>query len=122
MNKIDDITLEELKILDKIPHYVPISAHLEWNLDELVERAWEYLDLIRIYTKPKGAAPDYETPVVLSRSNCSIANFCNRLHRGLLKEFKYALVWGTSAKHTPQTVGKDHILQDEDVVQIVKRV
>jgi hypothetical protein len=26
LNKIDDITLEELKILDQIPHYVPISA------------------------------------------------------------------------------------------------
>jgi len=54
LNKIDDITLEELEILDKIPHYVPISAHLEWNLDELVDSIWEYLDVIRIYTKPKG--------------------------------------------------------------------
>lgn len=54
MNKIDDITLEELNILDKIPHYIPVSAYLEWNLDELVDKMWEYLDLIRIYTKPKG--------------------------------------------------------------------
>lgn len=53
LNKIDDITMEELDILDRIPHYVPTSAHLEWNLDELIERMWEYLDLIRIYTKPK---------------------------------------------------------------------
>ena len=32
-----------------------------------------------------------------------------------------ALVWGSSVKHTPQKVGKDHILADEDVVQIVKK-
>ena len=32
-----------------------------------------------------------------------------------------ALVWGSSVKHNPQKVGKEHILQDEDVVQIVKR-
>ena len=25
--------MEELDLLDKIPHYVPISAHLEWNFD-----------------------------------------------------------------------------------------
>jgi ribosome-interacting GTPase 1 len=47
LNKIDDITMEELEILDKISHYVPVSAHLEWNLDDLVEKCWEYLDLIR---------------------------------------------------------------------------
>lgn len=33
-----------------------------------------------------------------------------------------ALVWGTSVKHQPQKVGKDHMLNDEDVVQIVKKV
>ena len=43
-------------MLSQIPHYVPISAHKEWNLDELLERMWEYLAMIRIYTKPKGQA------------------------------------------------------------------
>jgi len=32
-----------------------------------------------------------------------------------------AWVWGNSVKHNPQKVGIDHILEDEDVVQIVKR-
>lgn len=32
------------------------------------------------------------------------------------------LVWGSSVKHQPQKVGKDHVLNDEDVVQIVKKV
>lgn len=54
LNKIDQIYVEELELLDKVPHYVPISAKDEWNLDELIEKAWEYLDLIRIYTKPRG--------------------------------------------------------------------
>jgi len=85
MNKIDDISMEELEILDKIPHYVPVSAHLEWNLDELVDRMWEYLDLIRVYTKPKGEEPDYNAPVVLSRKRSSIEDFCNKLHRLMIK-------------------------------------
>jgi len=34
LNKIDDISLEELEILDRIPHYVPISAFKEWGLDD----------------------------------------------------------------------------------------
>lgn len=32
------------------------------------------------------------------------------------------LVWGSSVKHQPQRVGIEHILNDEDVVQIVKKV
>jgi len=32
-----------------------------------------------------------------------------------------AWVWGSSVKHHPQKVGIDHVLEDEDVVQIVKK-
>lgn len=32
-----------------------------------------------------------------------------------------AWVWGSSVKHNPQKVGIDHILEDEDVVQVVKK-
>ena len=54
INKIAQITIEELDLLDQIPNYVLISAHLKWNLDELLEKIWDKLDLMRIYTKPKG--------------------------------------------------------------------
>jgi len=116
INKIDQITIEELDLLDRVPHYVPISAKDEWNFDELMEKIWEYLDLIRIYTKPKGQIPDYEAPVIVPRAASTVEGFCARLHKQLIKEFKYAMVWGTSVKHNPQKVGKDHQLNDEDVV------
>ena len=54
LNKIDQLFIEELDLLDKVPHYVCISAKDKWNLDELVEQIWVELDMIRIYTKPKG--------------------------------------------------------------------
>ena len=101
MNKIDQITIEELDIISQVPHYVPISAKDEWNFDELIEKIWEYLDLIRIYTKPKGQIPDYEAPVILPRKYSTVNEFCLRLHKQLAKEFKHAWVWGLSAKHQP---------------------
>lgn len=48
-------------------------------------------------------------------------DFCNHIHRNLVKDVKYVLVWGTSARHYPQHCGLGHVLQDEDVVQIVKK-
>ncbi|EYU31094.1 hypothetical protein MIMGU_mgv1a006492mg [Erythranthe guttata] len=88
VNKIDQITFEELEILDKLPHYSPVSAHLEWNLDGLLEKVWEYLSLTRIYTKPKGMNPDYDDPVILSSKRRTVEDFCNRIHKDMLKQYK----------------------------------
>ncbi|XP_071946515.1 developmentally-regulated GTP-binding protein 1 isoform X1 [Antedon mediterranea] len=122
LNKIDQISIEELDIIYKIPHCVPISAHHKWNFDDLLEKIWQYLTLVRIYTKPKGQLPDYEAPVVLKTDQTTVEDFCNNLHKSILKELKYALVWGSSVKHNPQKVGREHELNDEDVIQIVKRI
>ena len=87
-----------------------------------MDKIWKYCDMIRVYTKPKGQDPDWTDPVVLPRNKRTVEAFCNRIHRNMIKSFKHAIVYGASAKHRPQTVGKDHILEDEDVVQIVKKV
>ena len=101
--------------------YIHVCVVWQLNLDGLLEKIWEYLDLVRIYTKPKGQIPDYTAPVILSSSRCRVEDFCLRIHKSLLDEFKLAIVWGRSVKHNPQKVGKEHMLTDEDVVQIVKK-
>lgn len=122
LNKIDAISIEELDLLYKIPHSVPISSR-EWlNIDELSEKMWDALELVRVYTKPRGQSPDYSAPVVLRRGRCSVEDFCNAIHKEIAKQMKYAVVWGASAKHSRgQKVGLDHILEDEDVVHIAKK-
>jgi len=122
MNKIDQISIEELNMLIEVPHYAPVSAEHEWNFDHLLEMFWNHAKMIRIYTKPKGQIPDYTAPVILHKKKPSIEEFCNRLHKSIMTKFKHAWVWGASVKHQPQRVGKDHVLMDEDVVQIVKKV
>lgn len=122
MNKIDQITIEELDLIDRLPNACPISAHHKWNINGLLEKTWLMLNLIRVYTKPKGQLTDFSEPVVIRRDRATVSDFCNRIHRTILPKFKYAWVWGASVKHNPQRVGKEHQLEDEDIVQIVKQI
>ncbi|TQD85974.1 hypothetical protein C1H46_028453 [Malus baccata] len=115
-NKIDVIGIDDVDKLARQPNSV-------LNFDRLLAKMWEEMGLVRVYTKPQGQQPDFGDPVVLSadRGGCSVGDFCNHIHRSLVKEVKYVLVWGTSARHYPQHCGLGHVLNDEDVVQIVKK-
>ncbi|KAK9896921.1 P-loop containing nucleoside triphosphate hydrolase protein [Cystobasidium minutum MCA 4210] len=122
LNKIDAISIEELDLLYRIPNSVPISAKQWLNIDELIEVMWEKLNMVRVYTKPRGKVPDYTAPVVLPRSRCTVEDFCNSIHREIFKQMKYCIVWGSSVKHSRgQKCGGNHVLEDEDVVQIIKK-
>lgn len=131
LNKIDSISIEELDLIYRIPNACPISSEHGWNVDELLEQMWEKLQLRRIYTKPKGKSPDYNTPVVLRKNACTVEDFvspssslcwwkltwlkCNAIHKTIVEQFKHAIVYGQSVKHQPQRVGLSHELADEDI-------
>lgn len=121
-NKVDMCTMEEVAEIGARPNSIPISCQLQLNMDGLLERIWEMMALVRVYTKKVGHKPDFSEPVVCTqdRGGTTMEAMCKQIHHQLTKEFKYALVWGVSAKHSPQRVGLTHQLADEDVVQIVK--
>ena len=70
-----------------------------------------------------GQPPDLSEPVVLStiRKGTKIKSLCANVSSQMLRDFNFALVWGTSTKHSPQRCGVEHQLDDEDVVQIVTK-
>ncbi|CCH40547.1 hypothetical protein BN7_80 [Wickerhamomyces ciferrii] len=121
LNKIDSFSIEELTLLNRVPNAVPVSSGQEWNLDELLEIMWDRLNLVRVYTKPKGQLPDFNEPIVLRSNRCTVEDFCNQIHKSLVSDFRTAVVYGSSVKHQPQYVGLSHVLEDEDVVTILKK-
>ena len=122
-NKVDVCSIEEVDELARRPNSVPISCNMDLNMDMLLEMMWEMMGLVRVYTKKPGGKPDFEEPVVLSedRGGTLVENFCKTIHRDLVSQLNYALVWGKSVKHYPQRCGLAHILADEDVVQVVMK-
>ncbi|EMP33087.1 Developmentally-regulated GTP-binding protein 2 [Chelonia mydas] len=119
-NKIDQISMEEVDRLARRPNSVVISCGMKLNLDYLLEKLWEYLALTCIFTKKRGQRPDFSDAIIL-RKGASVEHVCHRIHRTLASQFKYALVWGTSTKYSPQRVGLTHLMEHEDVIQIVKK-
>ncbi|CAJ0941479.1 unnamed protein product, partial [Mesorhabditis belari] len=121
-NKVDQISIEEVDRLARMPYHVVISCEMNLNLDYLVDVIWEYLALLRVYTKKPGNAPDLgkEDGIILRRG-ATVEHCCHALHRTLASQFRYAIVWGTSTKFSPQRVGVHHLLDHEDVIQIVKK-
>ncbi|KAF8592012.1 developmentally regulated GTP-binding protein [Ramaria rubella] len=119
-NKIDSISLEQVDKLAKEDHSLAISCEMSLNLDGLLERIWEELGLVKVYTKKRGDHPDLTDPICL-RKGATIADVCNGIHRSLAPNFRYALVWCVSAcltSHCFLSVGLTHLVQDEDVVSI----
>jgi hypothetical protein len=43
---------------------------------------------------------------------------CNKLHRDFVNKFRFAKVWGKSAKFPGQMLMLNHVLEDGDIVQI----
>eukprot|EP00004_Rigifila_ramosa_P022706 TRINITY_DN6249_c0_g1_i1.p1 TRINITY_DN6249_c0_g1~~TRINITY_DN6249_c0_g1_i1.p1 ORF type:complete len:369 (-),score=105.00 TRINITY_DN6249_c0_g1_i1:19-1080(-) len=120
-NKCDTITIEDVDSIAHTEHSVVISCQWNLGLDFLIEKMWEYLELVRVYTKRRGEPPDLEDCITV-RKGATVEHICHSIHRDLAMKFNYALVWGVSAKHQPQRVGITHVLEDEDVVQIMIRV
>ncbi|CAG2231123.1 K06944 [Mytilus edulis] len=119
-NKIDQISIEEVDRLARKQHSVVVSCNMNLNLDYLLSTTWEYLALVRVYTKKRGERPDFDDGLIL-RTGCTLEHVCHKIHRTMVSTFKYGLVWGRSAKYSPQRVGIHHKMCHDDVVQIINK-
>ncbi|MFB6072725.1 MAG: OBG GTPase family GTP-binding protein [Halobacterium sp.] len=97
-----------------------ISAEQEKGLDALKEEMWEELGLIRVYMDKPGRGVDWEEPLIV-REGDTVDDALRRLGGTLDERFRFARVTGPSAQHDEQQVGRDHVLQDEDVLRVVAR-
>ncbi|CAH8650429.1 unnamed protein product [Schistosoma bovis] len=91
-NKIDQISLQEVDRLARQPHSVVVSCNLKLNLDYLLEKLWDYLNLIQVFTKKRGQKPDLDEGIIL-RNGSTVEHICHSIHRSLASQCKCALVW-----------------------------
>lgn len=112
VNKIDAAPAPELG-----RRCIPISADRGINLDALKEEVWRRLEFKRIYLKRIGREPDMKEPLVM-RGDVTAESVAMRIHREMARNFRFARIWGPSARFPGQKVGMRQRLQDGDVVEL----
>jgi uncharacterized protein len=122
MNKIDLVNAGFTNELSsKLPYkFVPISAESDVNIAALKEEIYKRLDLVRIYMRRRTGETDFKEPMIV-KNGSTVLEICNKVHRNIKDEFRYALIWGKSVKFGGQRVGIGHALMDEDVITLVTK-
>lgn len=119
ITKIDAVSQEKRKkLIKEIKPDLVISAEKKEGIPELKDAIFEKLNLIRLYLKEVGKNPDLEEPMIVRRG-ITIEGVCNKIHRDFTKKFKFARIWGKSAKFPGQIFHKlDKKLEDGDIIEI----
>lgn len=122
MNKIDLVNAGFTnEVTAKLRHrFVPISAESNTNIEALKQEIYRRLDFIRIYMRRRSGETDYKEPMIM-RNGSTVLQVCDKVHRKIKDDFRYALIWGKSVKFDGQRVGIGHRLMDEDVLTLVTK-
>ncbi len=95
-----------------------ISAEQNKGIDELKDLIYSELGFINVYLKEVNKKADLEEPMIV-RKGITLKGICERIHRDLVKKFRYARIWGKSVKFDGQIIKKlDKELMDGDVVEV----
>lgn len=96
---------------------VPVSILDEATLDAFRAAVWRLTGLIRVRLRSGGIVED--EPLAL-RPGATMADVADRVHHELGTSFAGARVWGPSARFDGQRVGREHRVEDGDVVEILR--
>jgi small GTP-binding protein len=95
---------------------VGVSVLDDESLERFRERVWELTGLIRVFLRRPGAA---ETEAQALPPGATVADAARTIHHELEEACTGARVTGPSAKFEAQRVGRDHVLADGDVVEVL---
>jgi len=93
-----------------------ISAVNGNNLQDLKKSIFQALEIIRVHTKSPGKKVDLTDPIIL-KVGSTVKDAAEDVHKDFKAKLKYAVVWG-SGKFDGQRVSQDHVLKDNDIIEL----
>jgi uncharacterized protein len=119
INKVDTVSKEILdEVKAKYPDATYVSALEGINLDKLKDTIYSKLSLTSIFLKEPGKDADMDEPLIM-REEDTLRDLCHKLHKDFEKRFRFARVWGKSARYDGQKITNlKHIIVNNDIVEL----
>jgi ribosome-interacting GTPase 1 len=121
-NKCDEESDDEVfeifrELLEGDCPMLPISVNTGRNIEAMKDEIYQRLNIIRVYSQAPGEHARLDLPFVLPFGS-TVEQFAGKVHQDFAENLKSARVWGKSAVFEGQTVSREHILQDGDIIEL----
>jgi uncharacterized protein len=77
---------------------------------------YDFLDVVRVYTKAPGKKPDFTDPYVVARGS-TVLDVAQKVHRDFVESLKYARIWG-EGKADGIMVPRDFVISEGDILEL----
>jgi len=114
MDEADSEGLERLRNLGL--EMISVSVLDDASVDSFRSALWRLTGLIRVFMRKHGE--DVSEAVAL-RPPATVADAARAIHHQLEERCLGAHVWGPSARFDGQRVGREHVVADDDVLEII---
>ena len=122
-NKKDAEAAEEREAIvrdvyrDSFPMTTISAARASSDEMELFKRVvYDFLAVVRVYTKAPGKKPDFADPYVVARGS-TVLDVAEKVHRDFVENLKYARIWG-EGKADGIMVPRDFVISEGDVLEL----
>ena len=118
---IDKPTLVVATKIDEAPAPVGslgVSVLDDASIDHLRAEIWKLTGLVRVFVRRHG---EHESEPVALHPPATVVDVARTIHAEVADACRGARVWGPSARFPGQRVGRDHVVAEDDTVEIVTR-
>jgi small GTP-binding protein len=95
---------------------ISAAAALPAELEALKRVVYDFLEVVRVYTKIPGKKPDLNDPYVVPRGS-TVLDVAEKVHRDFVENLKYARIWG-EGRADGIMVPRDFVIADGDILEL----
>lgn len=103
-------------LLDGPFERIAVSASSGLGLEALSRAVFGLLRVVRVYSKVPGRKAERDAPFTL-RAGSTVMDMARAVHKDFAEKLQYARVWNAAGLDGLR-VNRDHVLADEDVVEL----